>query len=58
METWLLEALAVTTYLADTKPEAKLIPPAGSFERVKVLQLQTFIASEISKSSSRYFENT
>lgn len=43
----LSETLAVTTYLADTKPEANLIPRAGSFERVKMLELQTFIASEV-----------
>ncbi len=43
----LSETLAVTTYLADTKPEAKLIPPAGSFDRARMLELQTFIASEI-----------
>ncbi len=43
----LSETLAVTTYLADTRPEAKLIPPAGSFERVKMLELQTFLATEV-----------
>ncbi len=43
----LSETLAVTTYLADTRPEAKLIPPAGTFERVKLLELQTFIATEV-----------
>ncbi|MPZ32005.1 MAG: glutathione S-transferase [Rhodospirillales bacterium] len=41
------ETLAITTYLDDTKPEKNLIPPAGSIERVKLLELQTFITTEI-----------
>ncbi len=43
----LSETLAITTYLADTRPEAGLIPPAGSFARAQLLELQTFIASEL-----------
>lgn len=43
----LSETLAVTTYLADQKPENKLLPAFGSFERYKHLELLTFIATEI-----------
>lgn len=43
----LSETAAVTQYLADRKPELNLMPPAGSFERVKLVELQTFIATEI-----------
>jgi len=43
----LSETLAVTTYLADLKPELKLVPAQGSFARYKALEDLTFVATEI-----------
>jgi len=43
----LSETAAVTQFLAETKPELNLMPPAGSFERAKLIELQIFIATEI-----------
>jgi glutathione S-transferase len=43
------ETIVVTSYLADQHPEAGLIPPRGSLERVKFDQLLTFVATEIAQ---------
>lgn len=43
----LSETIVVSSYLADMKPEARLLPPNGTFERVKLTELLTFIATEI-----------
>lgn len=53
--TLLTEASVVLQYLADLKPERKLIPPHGTMERYRVLELLTFISSEIHKNFSPLF---
>ncbi|QWA11620.1 glutathione S-transferase family protein [Sodalis ligni] len=45
----LSETIVVTSYLADQYPEAGLIPPQGTLERVKYDQLLVFIATEIAQ---------
>lgn len=48
----LTEAAVVAQYLADRKPEAKLLPPAGSMERYRVQEWLNYIATEIHKGFS------
>ena len=43
----LTEGTAIVQYLADQKPEAKLIPKAGTWERYKAIEWLNFIATEI-----------
>jgi glutathione S-transferase len=43
----IFETVAVTQYLAELNPESSLLPPIGSFDRIKSLELQMFIATEI-----------
>jgi len=43
------ETGVVVSYLADLRPDAGLIPPVGSMERVKIEQLLTFTATEIAQ---------
>ncbi|WP_315810360.1 glutathione S-transferase family protein [Pseudomonas sp. C9-3] len=45
----LTETIVITSYLADTFPEANLVPPQGSLERAKLNQLLTFVATEIAQ---------
>jgi glutathione S-transferase len=45
----LTEVSAILQYLADRKPEAKLIPAFGTMERYRVLEWVGFIATEIHK---------
>jgi glutathione S-transferase len=51
----LTEGVAITQYLADQKPEAKLAPPAGTMERYRLLEWQVFISTELHKGSSPLF---
>lgn len=53
----LTEGPAIVQYLADLKPEAGLIPPAG-FARYKVIEWLTFINGEIHKSFGTLFEKS
>jgi glutathione S-transferase len=46
----LTEGPAIVQYLADQKPDADLIPKAGSFERYRVQEWLNFITSELHKS--------
>lgn len=48
----LTEGAAILQYIADQKPEANLIPKAGSFERYRTQEWLTFIATEIHKTFS------
>jgi glutathione S-transferase len=45
----LTEGVAIVQYLADLKPTAALIPPAGTAERYHVQCWLTFIATELHK---------
>jgi glutathione S-transferase len=51
----LTEGPAIVQYLADLKPEAGLLPPAGTLERARVQEWLTFIGTEIHKSFSPLF---
>jgi glutathione S-transferase len=52
------EGVAIVQYLADLKPESKLAPAAGSFDRVRLQEWLTFVSSEIHKSFSPIFAKT
>ncbi len=51
----LTEGPAIVQYLADQKPEAGLLPPAGTLERARVQEWLTFIGTELHKSFSPLF---
>ena len=52
----LTEGPAIVQYLADRAPGAKLLPPAGSKERYRVLEWLNFTTSEIHKSFTPLFK--
>jgi glutathione S-transferase len=45
----LTEGAVMVQYIADLKPESKLAPPAGTFERVRLQEWLNFIATELHK---------
>jgi glutathione S-transferase len=47
--TRLMEGPAIVQYLADQKPEAGLVPPAGSTERARLQGWLNFISTELHK---------
>ncbi len=51
----LTEGPAIVQYLADRKPEAGLLPPAGTLERARVQEWLTFIGTEIHQNFSPLF---
>jgi len=51
----LTEGPAIVQYLADQKPEAKLAPANGTFERARLQEMLNFITSELHKSYSPLF---
>lgn len=51
----LSEGVAIVQYLADLKPEANLIPKAGTFERVRMQEWLNYISTEIHKSHAPLF---
>ena len=51
----LTEGPAVVQYIADQKPEAGLVPAAGTFARYKVQEWLNFITSELHKGFSPLF---
>jgi len=51
----LTEGPALVQYLADLKPGAKLAPPAGSWERVRLQEWLNFIGTELHAGSSPLF---
>jgi len=54
----LTEGPAIVQYLADQKPEAKLVPAAGTMERYRVQEMLGYINSEIHKTYSPLFRPT
>jgi glutathione S-transferase len=54
----LTEGVAIQEYLADHAPEAKLAPPPGSRERLKLKELLLFLTTEIHKTFSPLFAPT
>lgn len=51
----LTEVAVVLQYLADFKPDAGLLPKAGTMERYRVLEWLNFISSEVHKQFSPFF---
>jgi len=51
----LTEGPAILQYIADQKPDSKLVPKAGTLERYRVLEWLNFITSEIHKGFSPLF---
>ena len=51
----LTEGPAIVQFLADKKPEAKLVPPAGTIERVRVQEMLGYINSELHKTFTPLF---
>lgn len=49
------EGAVIVQYLADQKPEAKLAPAQGSFERVRMQEWLNYVASDLHKSFSPLF---
>ena len=43
----LLQNLAIITYVADLKPEVKLLPAFGTYERAQAFQWLSFVASDL-----------
>jgi glutathione S-transferase len=48
----LTENIAIVQYIADQKPEAKLAPAAGSFDRYRLQEWLAFISTEVHKTFS------
>lgn len=51
----LTEAAVMVQYLADQVPEKKLAPPLGTFERVRFAETIHFMASELHKGMSPFY---
>jgi glutathione S-transferase len=51
----LTEGPAIVQYLADLKPDSKLAPKAGTFERYQLMEILNYITSEIHKTFSPLF---
>jgi glutathione S-transferase len=45
----LTEGPAIVQYLADLSPNSRLAPPAGTFERYRLMEILNFITSELHK---------
>jgi glutathione S-transferase len=48
----LTEGVVIMQYLADQKPDSKLVPKAGTFERYRVQEWLNYITSEVHKAFS------
>ena len=53
----LTEGPALVQYLADQKPEARLVPPAGTMERYRMQEMLGYINSELHKTYSPLFND-
>lgn len=51
----LTEGSAIVQYLGDQAPQTGLAPPAGSFERYRLIEMLNYVASEVHKSFSPLF---
>jgi glutathione S-transferase len=51
----LTQNAAILEYLADQKPESRLLPPTGTWERAEALSWLTFVSSDLHKSFSPLF---
>jgi glutathione S-transferase len=51
----LTEGPVIVQYLADKRPDAKLAPPSGSFERYRLQEVLGYINSELHKTYSPLF---
>lgn len=51
----LTEGPAIVQYLADQKPDSKLVPPAGTMDRYRVQEMLGYINSELHKTYSPLF---
>jgi glutathione S-transferase len=49
------EVVAIVQYVADLKPESRLAPPCGTFERVRLHEWLNFIATELHKGLGSLF---
>lgn len=54
----LTEGPVISQYLADQKPEARLVPAAGSMERYRLQEMLGYINSELHKTYSPLFDKT
>jgi glutathione S-transferase len=51
----LTEAAVIVQYIADKKPESKLLPPAGTTERYRAQEWLNYVATEIHKGVGALF---
>jgi glutathione S-transferase len=51
----LTEGVAIVQYIADLRPNLRLAPAAGSFERVRLQEWLNFIATELHKGLGPFF---
>ncbi len=54
----LTEGAAIVQYIADLKPEAKLAPPAGTFERYRLAEWLNYLAAELHKAFGPLFNKS
>ena len=52
---FLTEGSVIVQYLADLRPENRLLPPAGTLERYRVLEWLSFIGAELHKGFTPLF---
>jgi glutathione S-transferase len=52
----LTENVAVLSYIGDLNPAANLAPPAGTFERYRLLEFLAYIGSEVHKNFGPLFD--
>jgi glutathione S-transferase len=53
--TVLTEGAVIDQYIADQKPESRMIPPAGTIDRYRAQEWLNFVATEIHKGSATLF---
>ncbi|MDW8245024.1 MAG: glutathione transferase GstA [Sandaracinaceae bacterium] len=51
------EVSVILQYLADQRPELAFMPPLGTFERYRAMEMLSFIATELHKSFGPFFAN-